>query len=89
MFPSLLGEFVVFQGNRAIAIGDWNSKHDFILAALILEKGFGRWLEILLCKDWFKWSTSCHFASLSTLKRHTNLTYREYLRRLICVHEST
>lgn len=44
MFPSLLKEFVIFQGSKAVAIGDWDSRHDFILTALILERGFGKWL---------------------------------------------
>ena len=76
---------ILFHGDKARQIKVWDQKQDYLLAAMILEKGFGKWLEMLQSKDWSKWASTCHFLGMPQEKN--NISYNEYLKRILSVDE--
>ena len=61
----------------------WRNCHDYLLAELILERGFGRWVEIAQCRPWQKWASSCHLEAAQGSKRVAGFSFGEYLKLLI------
>jgi hypothetical protein len=51
----------IFADTAINEVALWRNHHDYLLTALIIERGFGKWTEIVQCKDWQKWALPCHF----------------------------
>ena len=78
-------KFKVFFDKYIIELDHWNGIHDYLLSALVVEKGFGKWTEIAYSKEWFKYSCACHFSELDVSKPQL-LVYADYVRKILCLN---
>lgn len=73
----------VFADKSIDEVPLWRNCHDYLLGELIIERGYGRWVEIGQERQWQKWASSCHMESLQGTRKVAGLSFGEFLKVLI------